>query len=69
MTLSFSFSEFLSNIKVDNFDVIGMRYKEITKKLNKADLERIDAWEEIEMWFQKIRSIANGTYVKSVSER
>ena len=41
----------------------------ITKKLNKADLERIDAWEEIEMWFQKIRSIANGTYVKSVSER
>lgn len=36
MTLSFSFSEFLSNIKVDNFDVIGMRYKEITKKLNKT---------------------------------
>ena len=36
MTLSSAFSEFLSNIKVDNFDVIGMRYKEITKKLNKT---------------------------------
>ena len=34
MTLSSSFSTFLSNIKVSNYDVIGMRYKEITKKLN-----------------------------------
>ena len=39
----------------------------ITKKLCKADLERIDAWEEIEIWFKKIRSIVDGTYVQSVS--
>ena len=36
MTVSASFSEFLSNIKVNNYDVIGMRYREITKKLNKT---------------------------------
>lgn len=36
MTVSTSFSTFLSNIKVNNYDVIGMRYKEITKKLNKC---------------------------------
>lgn len=34
----------------------------ITKKMTKADLERIDAWEEIESWFRKIRSITDGTY-------
>lgn len=34
----------------------------ITKKMAKADLERIDAWEEIESWFRKIRSITDGTY-------
>lgn len=39
----------------------------ITKKLCKADLERIDAWEEIEIWFKKIRSIVDGTYAQSVS--
>ena len=33
----------------------------ITKKMTKADLERIDAWEEIESWFRKIRSITDGT--------
>ena len=38
----------------------------ITKKLTKADLEQIDAWEEIEIWFKKIRSIVDGTYVLSV---
>lgn len=36
MTVSASFSEFLSNIKVNNYDVIGMRYREITKRLNKT---------------------------------
>lgn len=34
----------------------------LTKKMTKADLERIGAWEEIESWFRKIRDIANGTY-------
>ncbi len=34
----------------------------ITKKICKKDLERIDAWEEIELWFKKIRSIVDGTY-------
>lgn len=36
MTISSSFSTFLSNIKVDNYDSIGKRYEEITKKLNKT---------------------------------
>lgn len=36
MTTSASFSTFLDNIKVDNFQKIGDRYKEITKKLNKT---------------------------------
>lgn len=34
----------------------------LTKKMTKADLERIDAWEEIELWFRKIRAITDGTY-------
>lgn len=34
----------------------------LTKKMTKAALERIGAWEEIESWFQKIRAIADGTY-------
>lgn len=34
----------------------------LTKKMTKADLEQIGAWEEIESWFRKIRDIANGTY-------
>ena len=34
----------------------------LTKKMKKADLERIGAWEEIESWFRKIRSITDGTY-------
>lgn len=36
MTIAESFSTFLDNIKVDNYEVIGQRYKEITKKLNKT---------------------------------
>lgn len=36
MTTSASFSEFLDNIKVDNYEKIGSRYEEITKKLNKT---------------------------------
>ena len=36
MTTSASFSTFLDNIKVDNYEKIGNRYEEITKKLNKA---------------------------------
>ena len=36
MTTSTSFSTFLDNIKVDNFQKIGDRYKEITRKLNKT---------------------------------
>lgn len=35
MTVSSSFSTFLDNIKVDNYEKIGSRYNEITKKLNK----------------------------------
>lgn len=37
----------------------------VAKKLNKAELERIEAWEEIETWFKKIRSIVDGTYRKT----
>lgn len=36
MTTSTSFSTFLDNIKVDNYEKIGNRYEEITKKLNKT---------------------------------
>lgn len=36
MTISDSFSLFLDNIKVDKYEAIGQRYKEITKKLNKT---------------------------------
>lgn len=36
MTVSSSFSTFLDNIKVDNYEKIGSRYNEITKKLNKT---------------------------------
>lgn len=36
MTVSSSFSTFLDNIKVDNYEKIGNRYNEITKKLNKT---------------------------------
>lgn len=36
MTTSASFSTFLDNIKVDNYEKIGNRYDEITKKLNKT---------------------------------
>ena len=39
----------------------------ITKKMRKEDLEGIEAWEEIETWFRKIRSIVDGTYVRHVS--
>lgn len=35
MTTSQAFDKFLANIKVDNYDIISSRYKEITKKLNK----------------------------------
>ena len=38
----------------------------LTKKLTKADLERIDAWEEVELWFRKIRTIADGTYYQKM---
>ena len=34
----------------------------LTKKMTKADLERIGAWEEIESWFRRIRTITDGTY-------
>lgn len=36
MSTSSSFNTFLDNIKVDDFDDIDQRYKEITKKLNKT---------------------------------
>lgn len=36
MSTSTSFSTFLSNIKVSDHEQIDMRYKEITKKLNKT---------------------------------
>lgn len=36
----------------------------ITKKLCKEDLERIEAWEEVETWFRKIRSVVDGTYYR-----
>lgn len=36
MTVAESFSKFLDNIKVDNYEKISQRYKEITKKLNKT---------------------------------
>lgn len=36
MSISTSFSTFLANIKIDNYTIIGRRYKEITKKLNKT---------------------------------
>lgn len=42
----------------------GRLNNSITKKLTKADLESIDAWEEIELWFRKIRAIVDGTYVE-----
>lgn len=35
MTIANSFSQFLDNIKVSNYEIISQRYKEITKKLNK----------------------------------
>lgn len=35
MTIANSFSQFLDNIKVRNYEIISQRYKEITKKLNK----------------------------------
>lgn len=34
----------------------------LSKQITKADLERIGAWDEIESWFKKIRSITDGTY-------
>lgn len=34
----------------------------LTKQITKVDLERINAWEEVESWFRKIRSITDGTY-------
>ena len=34
----------------------------LSKKITKEDLEDIDAWDEIELWFKKIRDIDNGTY-------
>jgi len=36
MTIAKSFETFLDNIKVSNYETIGNRYKEITKKLNKT---------------------------------
>lgn len=36
MTIAKSFETFLENIKVSNYETIGNRYKEITKKLNKT---------------------------------
>ena len=36
MTIESSFSTFLDGIKVDNYETISARYKEITKKLNKT---------------------------------
>ena len=36
MTIEDSFSKLLDGIKVDNYETISARYKEITKKLNKT---------------------------------
>jgi hypothetical protein len=36
MSTSSSFSTFLENIKVSDYEQIDLRYKEITKKLNKT---------------------------------
>ena len=46
----------------------GRLNNSITKKLTKADLESIDAWEEIELWFRKIRAIVDGTYVEQTHD-
>ena len=67
--------QLLKDLCMLNIDDPGTREKvikqrmngSITKKMCKEDLERIDAWEEIEIWFKKIRSIVDGTYVQSVS--
>lgn len=39
----------------------------LSKKITKEDLEDIDAWDEIELWFKKIRDIDNGTYVQKIN--
>ena len=67
--------QLLKDLCMLNIDDPGTREKvikqrmngSITKKMCKEDLERIDAWEEIEMWFKKIRSIVDGTYIQKVS--
>ncbi len=35
----------------------------LSKRLSKKVLEEIDAWEEIENWFKKIKGIHEGTYI------
>ena len=39
----------------------------LSKKITKEDLEDIDVWDEIELWFKKIRDIDNGTYVQKIN--
>lgn len=39
----------------------------LSKKITKEDLEDIDAWDDIELWFKKIKDIDNGTYVQKIN--
>ena len=41
--------------------------RSLSKKITKEDLEDIDAWDEIKLWFKKIRDIDNGTYVQKIN--
>lgn len=64
MTTRESFSEFLTNIKVDNSKKISDRYKEITKKLNKTFR---DTESEIDNCLQ-VGSYGRYTGIKGISD-